>query len=91
MSNTSLTLTIKSVYGRLCAYPIEPVLSNLLNAKNTVKRNGKIIKATCFNAYDVATWLPDHLDKIGADLVEVYQLTNKNDEQRWKDEKRMFQ
>ena len=81
-----LTLTIKSACGRLFAYPTEPTLKLLLHAKDKKTPTGRI-DATCFNAYDVATWLSEHVHEIGGELVEDVSLLNPNDAVRWDDMK----
>jgi len=84
-----LTLNIKSVYGSIYAYPGDEFTKLLLHLKDKRKKQG-VKEAPCFDAHDIR-WLENIAGELGADLVEVYQLKNKNDEQRWQDEKRLFQ
>ncbi len=84
-----LTLNIKSIYGNLFAYPADDFTRMLLHLKD--KRVKTTVKeAPCFDAHDIR-WLQGIAGELGADLVEVFLLKNKNDEQRWNDEKKLFQ
>ena len=90
MTKPKLILLVKSIYGRIYSYPTEPVLQNLLKAKDDVKRDGLIIPAKCFTAYDVATWLPVHCNEIGAELVEDLTELSVNYVIKWEDEKKVY-
>lgn len=69
MTKPTLTLEIKNVYGRLCAYPKDTFLTALLALKDEVSKTGTRKKAKCFMAPDMPA-LKTIADLVGADLIE---------------------
>ncbi len=85
-----LNITIKSIYGKLLAYPQDDFSKILLHLKDSYSKDGTSIEATCYRAHDIR-WLKTIAEILGADLIEDMSfLKNKNDEQRWQAEKDLF-
>lgn len=69
MTKPHLTIEIRNVYGRLCAYPKDSFLVALLALKDEVSKTGIRKKAKCFTPPDMPA-LRQIAEHLGAELVE---------------------
>ena len=78
MTSAKLTISVENVFGRLCAYPQDTFMTDLLHLKDEYDKNGVLVKeAKCFGTGDIA-WLQSIAEKLGAELAQLNSLKGKS-------------